>query len=65
MGTPRFTTSFKEEAVHQITERGYSFAKYLTEWAFPHTVSISGYGLLNLITASCMPGIYWKPKARS
>lgn len=24
MGTPRFTLEFKEEAVRQITERGYS-----------------------------------------
>ncbi|MCF6657017.1 MULTISPECIES: transposase, partial [Enterobacterales] len=24
MGTPRFTPEFKEEAVRQITERGYS-----------------------------------------
>ncbi|HIE9456949.1 IS3 family transposase [Klebsiella variicola] len=27
MGTPRFTPEFKEEAVHQITERGYSVAE--------------------------------------
>ena len=27
MGTPRFTPEFKEEAVRQITERGYSVAK--------------------------------------
>lgn len=26
MGTPRFTPEFKEEAVRQITERGYSVA---------------------------------------
>ncbi|HCI6733172.1 TPA: transposase [Klebsiella variicola subsp. variicola] len=26
MGTPRFTHEFKEEAVRQITERGYSIA---------------------------------------
>ena len=26
MGTPRFTPEFKEEAVRQITERGYSIA---------------------------------------
>lgn len=25
MGTPRFTPEFKEEAVRQVTERGYSF----------------------------------------
>ncbi|HAS1031723.1 TPA: transposase [Enterobacter cloacae] len=27
MGTPRFTSEFKEEAVCQITERGYSVAE--------------------------------------
>lgn len=27
MGTPRFTPEFKEEAVSQITERGYSVAE--------------------------------------
>ncbi|BDC82715.1 hypothetical protein NUITMVA1_26580 [Aeromonas hydrophila] len=27
MGTPRFTPEFKEEAMHQITERGYSVAE--------------------------------------
>ncbi len=26
MGTPRFTPEFKEEAVRQVTERGYSVA---------------------------------------
>lgn len=27
MGTPRFTPEFKEKAVRQITERGYSVAE--------------------------------------
>lgn len=27
MGTPRFTPEFKEEAVRQITERGYTVAE--------------------------------------
>lgn len=27
MGIPRFTPEFKEEAVRQITERGYSVAE--------------------------------------
>ncbi|HHN5969751.1 TPA: transposase, partial [Klebsiella pneumoniae] len=27
MGTSRFTPEFKEEAVRQITERGYSIAE--------------------------------------
>ena len=27
MGTPRFTPEFKEEAVRQITERGYSISE--------------------------------------
>ena len=61
MGTPRFTPEFKEEAVRQITERGYSVA----EVSDLHTASTSGYGLSNLITASSMPVIYWKLKARS
>lgn len=61
MDTPRFTPEFKEEAVRQITERGYS----VTVWVFLHTASTSGYGLSNLITSNSMPGIYWKPKARS
>ncbi len=65
MGTPRFTPEFKEEAVRQITERGIPSPKYLTVWASLHTASTSGYGLSNLITASSMPGIYWKLKARS
>jgi transposase len=30
MGTPRFTPEFKEEAVRQITERGYSVASVAT-----------------------------------
>lgn len=31
MGTPRFTPEFKEEAVRQITERGYSVAE-VADW---------------------------------
>lgn len=65
MGTPRFTLEFKEEAVRQITERGYSVAEVSDVWAFLHTASTSGYGLSSLITANNMPGIYWKPKARA
>lgn len=30
MGTPRFTPEFKEEAVRQITERGYSVGEGYT-----------------------------------
>jgi hypothetical protein len=65
MGTPRFTPEFKEEAVRQITERGYSVAEVSDRLGVLHTASTSGYGLSNLITANSMPGIYWKPKARS
>ncbi|HDC4621175.1 TPA: transposase [Enterobacter asburiae] len=60
-------TEFKEEAVSQITERGYSVAeacdrlgvsaRRLYKWLRA--------GLSNLIAASRMPGVYWKPKARS
>nr|ULG18716.1 transposase [Serratia proteamaculans] len=45
MGTPRFTPEFKQEAVRQITERGYSvaevaerlgvFAHSLYKWPLP------------------------------
>lgn len=65
MGTPRFTPEFKEEAVFRQRKAVIPLPKYLTVWAFPHIVSISGYGLLNPITVNSMPGIYWKPKARS
>lgn len=65
MGTPRFTPEFKEEAVRQITECGYSVAEVSERLGVSGTASTSGYGLSSLITANSMPGIYWKPKARS
>lgn len=65
MCTPRFTPEFKKEAVRQITDAVIPSPKFLTGWAFQHTVFISGYGPLNPITASSMPVIYWKRKARS
>ncbi len=34
MGTPRFTPEFMEEAVRQITERGYSVAEVSDRLAF-------------------------------
>ncbi len=58
MGTPRFTPEFKEEAVRQITERGYSDAEYPTVWAFLRTASTSDQRRSSLITANCMSGIY-------
>lgn len=62
MGTPRFTPEFKEEAVRQITESGYSVAEVSDRLGVPaHSV----YKLSNLIIANSMPGVYWKPKARS
>lgn len=61
MGTPRFTPQFKNEAVRHITERGYS----VTELSDRLGVSARSYSLSNIITANSMPGIYWKPKARS
>ncbi len=42
MGTPRFTSEFKEEAVRQITERGIQWQRCLTGWGFLLTVSING-----------------------
>ncbi|HBX7940699.1 TPA: hypothetical protein MIG96_20615 [Klebsiella pneumoniae] len=66
MGTPRFTPEFKEEAVRQITERGYSVAEVSDR------LGVSAHSLYKWlraikpdITANSMPGIYWKPKARS
>lgn len=61
MGTPRFTPEFKEEAVRQITERGYSVAEVSDR------LGVSAHGLYKWLraTANSMPGIYWKPKARS
>ena len=39
MGTPRITTEYKEPAVHQITERGYSVAKvYGSLGVSPHSL---------------------------
>ncbi|VUS46603.1 hypothetical protein SPARK1531C2_05455 [Klebsiella grimontii] len=64
MGTPRFTPEFKEEAVRQITERGYSVAEFSDRRGL-RTASTSVYGLSSLIIPNSMPGIYWKPKARS
>jgi len=55
MGTPRFTPEFKEEAVRQITERGYSvpevsdrlgvyahslFARKVVWWSMKPTLSL-------------------------
>lgn len=65
MGAPRFTPEFKEEAVCQIMVRVILLLRFLTVWAFQHTVSISGYGRLNPIRTTSMPVIYWKPKVRS
>jgi len=65
MGRSRFKPEFKEEAVRQITERGYSAAELSDRLGVsPHSL----YMWLRAIkpdTANSMPGIYWKPKARS
>jgi transposase len=65
MGTPRFTPEFKEEAVRQITERGYSVAEVSDRLGVSAHSLYKWLRLSNLITANSMPGIYWKPKARS
>ena len=66
MGAPRFTPEFKEEAVRQITERGYSVAEVSERLGVSaHSLYKWLRALSNLITANSMPGIYWKPKARS
>jgi transposase len=64
MGTPRFTPEFKEEAVRQITERGYSVA-------LSDRLGVSAHSLYKWLRAikpdnsEQHAGIYWKPKARS
>ncbi|WP_455428380.1 transposase [Dryocola sp. LX212] len=45
MGTPRFTPEFKEEAVRQITERGYSVAEVSDR------LSVSAFGLYKWLLA--------------
>lgn len=42
MGTPLFTPEFKEEAVPQLTESGYSVAEVSDQLGFLLTVSING-----------------------
>lgn len=50
MGTPRFTPEFKEEAVRQITERGYSVAEV------SHRLGVSTHSLYKWL---------WPPEANS
>ena len=59
MGTPRFTPEFKEEAVRQVTERGYSVADVLNASAYRLTAFISGSGQSDRITAGIRRRIYW------
>ncbi len=65
MGTPRFTPEFKDEAVRQITERGYSVAEVSDRLGVSAHSLYKWFGRLNPIKASSMPVIYWKRKARS
>lgn len=65
MDRPQFTPEFKEEAVRQITERGFSVAE-ISDWLGVSAHSLYKWlRLSNLITANSMPGIYRKRKARS
>lgn len=44
MGTPRFTHEFQEEAVHQITERGYYVAEFSNRLGGLRTLQVfTGY----------------------
>lgn len=65
MGTPRFTPEFREEAVRQIIERGYSVAEVSDR------LGVSAHSLYKWLRAmkpdnsEQHAGIYWKLKARS
>ncbi|SUG70299.1 Uncharacterised protein [Salmonella enterica subsp. enterica] len=65
MGTPRFTPEFKEEPSVRSLSAAILLRKSLSVLASLHTVFTSGCGPSGRITASSMPGIYWKPKVRS
>ena len=65
MGTPRFTPEFKEDAVRQITECGYSVAEVSDRLGVSAHSLYKWLRAINLITASSMTGVYWKLKARS
>lgn len=51
MGTPRFTPEFKEEAVRQITERGYSVAE-VSDW-----LGVSAHSLYKWLRAGVVSKI--------
>ncbi len=51
MGTPRFTPEFKEEAVRQITERGYSVAEVSERLGVLILISLT---LISFVTASSL-----------
>ncbi len=51
MGTPRFTPEFKEEAVRQITERGYSVAEVSERLGVLTLISLT---LISFVTASSL-----------
>lgn len=65
MDTPRFTPEFKEEAVRQITERGYSVAEVSDQ------LGVSAHSLYKLLRAIKPDNSeqhardLWKLKARS
>ncbi|SYS98247.1 Uncharacterised protein [Klebsiella pneumoniae] len=58
MGTPHLHLNLRKKPSARQRNTVILLPKYLTVWAFPHIVSISGYGLFNPITANSMPGIY-------
>jgi transposase-like protein len=56
MGTPRFTPEFKEEAVRQITERGYSIAEVSERLGVSAHSLYKWLGLLSLTTVTTGTG---------
>lgn len=57
MGTPRFTPEFKEEAVRQITERGYSVAEVSDRLGLaapaPYTGCIMRPLVVSVVNSAC------------
>lgn len=64
MGTPGFRPEFKEEAVRQITERGYSVTEVSDRLGVSAHSLYKWHGLSNPTTVNT-PMIFWTPKVRS
>lgn len=59
MGTPRFTPEFKEEAVRQVTEQGYSVADVSERLGVSAHSLYKWVGQSDRITAGIRRRIYW------